>query len=240
MWEPQARALEAAGWRVIVPDLPGFGRSRLLEQSPDLDTVGALIAGHLDVAGIDRCVLGGISLGGYVAMTIARTRPDLVAGMMLVDTKATADSDQARENRERLAAMCLAAPEESGRILEQAVLPGLLGDTTRGRRLDVLARVTEWIHEADANAVAWYQRAMAGRPDSLPVLAGMTAPGLVIWGDEDAISTRSDQDVMVRTLADGDLAVIAHAGHLSNVEDPVAVSDAMRRFLAVVRGPQTS
>lgn len=240
MWEAQGVDLVAAGWRVVVPDLPGFGRSTLLDGAPALDSVGARIVEYLDVSGIDRCVLGGISLGGYVTMAIMRAYPDLVAGVMLVDTKATADPDQARENRERLALMCLQAPDECGRILEQAVLPGLLGDTTRAVRPDVLARVTKWLYEVDATSVAWYQRAMAGRPDSLSVLAESGTPALVVWGDEDALSARTDQDLMLRALADGDLSVVQGAGHLSNVEDPIAVSDAMLRFLAIVRGPQTS
>jgi pimeloyl-ACP methyl ester carboxylesterase len=240
MWEPQAVGLAEAGWRVLVPDLPGFGRSAALEGPPSLDAVAHRIVEHLDLAGIDRCVVGGISLGGYVTMALMRIRPDLLAAAILCDTKASADSEQARESRERLARMCLETPDECGRILEQAVLPGLLGDSSRAGRPEAVRAVTGWLYQADATAVAWFQRAMAGRPDSIPTLTSWTKPTLVVWGAEDGLSPRTEQDLMMQALSDADLAVVPGAGHLSNVEDPRAVTEAMRAFLAVVRGPQSS
>ena len=240
MWEPQAAGLVAAGWRVIVPDLPGFGRSALLREAPSLEAVASRIVEHLAVNGVDRCVLGGVSLGGYVTMAIMRAAPQLVGGVMLCDTKATADSAQARENRERLAVLCAEAPDECGRILDQAVLPGLLGDTTRAQRPEVVARVRGWLNDAEADTVAWYQRAMAPRPDSVSVLEASAAPALVVWGEEDVLSPRAEQDLMISALPDVVLETVPGAGHLANVERPEVVTEAMRRFLDAVRDRQTS
>ena len=231
MWEPVQARLAASGLRVIVPDLPGFGQSPLPEDQPALDVVAGTVIDLLDELDVDRCVLGGISLGGYVTMAILRTRPDLAAAVVLCDTKATADPPAARESRERLAGLCLADPERTGRILEQAVLPGLLGDTSRSSRPEVVHLVRGWLDEADAEAVAWYQRAMAVRPDSLDVLSGVDAPTLVIWGDEDSLSPRAEQELMLGVLALGDSQVIAGAGHLANVERPDAVAEALARFV---------
>jgi pimeloyl-ACP methyl ester carboxylesterase len=236
MWEPQARAAVDRGWRVLIPDLPGFGASALPEAEPSLEVVAAQLLDELELRGIDRCVLGGVSLGGYVAMALLRGRPELVAGVLLCDTKATADPEPARENRERLALLCLADPEETPRILEQAVLPGLLGDTTRASRPEVVDRVRGWLGSARADSVAWYQRAMAARPDSLAVLAELDVPVLVVWGEEDALSPRGEQDLMVAAAAEADLVVVPGAGHLANVEDPPAVSVALERLLSVVEG----
>ena len=93
MWEPQAHAAVSLGWRVLVPDLPGFGASTLIDSEPDLAVVAAALITELEERGVDRCILGGVSLGGYVAMAVLRSRPDLVAAVLLCDTKATADSD---------------------------------------------------------------------------------------------------------------------------------------------------
>lgn len=240
MWEPQARAAADAGWRVLVPDLPGFGSSAPADAEPSLDVVATAVLGMLDERGVDRCVLGGISLGGYVAMALLRARPGIVAGLLLCDTKATADAEAARENRERLALRCLAAPAETSRILEEAVLPGLLGDTTRADRPEVVERVRGWLADADADAVAWYQRAMAARPDSQATLAAVDGPVLVVWGDEDALSPRAEQDLMLAAAPEADLVVVHGAGHLANVEDASAVTSAVLGLLEVVRGPRTS
>lgn len=236
MWEQQATAASAAGWRVIVPDLPGFGASALPPTEPALGVVALAVAGMLEDRGVDRCVLGGVSLGGYVAMELVRTRPTLFAGLVLCDTKASADSEAARENRERLARRCLDSPGDVPRILEEAVLPGLLGDTTRERRPEVVARVGGWLREADATAVAWYQRAMADRPDSLADLADADLPTLVVWGEEDALSDRAEQERMVGAVTAASLVVVPEAGHLANVEVPAAVSSAIVRFLSVMPG----
>lgn len=231
MWAPQSEELAAAGWRVIVPDLPGFGRSALLDGPPSLDAVAGCLLDWLDGRGIDQCVIGGVSLGGYVAMAILRARPELASRLLLCDTKATDDPEAARENRERLARACLDAPAETGRILEQAVLPGLLGDTTRADRPAVVQQVRGWLHEVDAGTVAWYQRAMANRPGSLDLLAALDVPTLVLFGDEDTLSPAPEQELMLAAMSQARRAEVAGAGHLANVELPSRVASEILGFL---------
>ncbi len=232
MWQPQADALVASGWRVLTPDLPGFGKSALLSAEPSVDAVARALHSWLDDRGIAEYALGGVSLGGYLAMAMLRARPGAVSALMLCDTKATADTEAARENRERLARTCLESPVETGRILEAAVLPGLLGDTTRARRPEVVALVRGWLHDASAAAVAWYQRAMAGRPDSLGLLSGLEAPVLILSGDEDALSPGAEQDLMHQAMPHAHRVEVAGAGHLANVELPERVAAEMQAFLA--------
>jgi pimeloyl-ACP methyl ester carboxylesterase len=237
MWAPQTEALRAAGFRVLVPDLPGFGRSVLLDDGPSLVRVADSILRGVESRGVVRFVLGGVSLGGYVAMAMVASRPELVLGLALCDTKATDDSGAARESRERLAQLCLAAPDETTRILEQAVLPGLLGDTTRAGRPSVVADVRSWLSEARPESVAWYERAMAARPDSREALARVATPSVVVWGGEDALSPREEQDLMLASLLDAKLVVVEQAGHLANVERPDAVTAALLDLLTRVRPP---
>jgi len=231
MWAPQAGALASAGFQVLVPDLPGFGESVLRADAPGLDPVAADVRSMLADRGIEGAMIGGVSLGGYVAMTLARTHPDVIQALVLCDTKATADSEAARDNRERLARLAEATPADTARILEQAVLPGLLGETSFATRPDVVSTVTGWLGEATPAAVAWYQRAMAGRPDSTAALQELDVPALIVWGEQDALSSRAEQDIMLSSLAGARLAVVEDAGHLANVERPDVVSGALVEFV---------
>jgi pimeloyl-ACP methyl ester carboxylesterase len=230
IWAPQAAHLRNEGFRVIVPDLPGFGRSAPLPGPPSLTAVADAVVADLRARGVDRCVIGGVSLGGYVTMAILRQHSGLATGIVLADTKASADEEPARANRERLARLCEESPAETGRILEQAVLPGLLGATTHAERPEVVELVRGWITSAPGTSVAWYQRAMADRPDSLAALASSSLPALIVWGTEDVLSPRDEQDLMRGALAGATFVEVDRAGHLANVERPEIVSAALADF----------
>jgi pimeloyl-ACP methyl ester carboxylesterase len=193
----------------------------------------------LDRMGVSAAVFAGISMGGYVAMEIVRQDPARVAGIALVDTKATAESDEARANRLKVADQVEASGSTDA--LARAMVPTLLGATSKEDRLDVVEQVATWIAAADPNAVAWAQRAMAVRPDSLPDLASLAVPALVLWGAEDGMSPRAEQDLMVEALRDARLVVVTESGHLSTVEAPDQVAAALVTFLAdVKRLPQST
>ncbi len=237
MWAAQADALSEAGWDLVIPDLPGFGASDVLEADPSLDLVADVVLRELSVQRIEGAVLAGLSLGGYVAMAMMRRAPERFSALMLCDTKASADTAEARENRHRLAEAVLEEPAACGGILRQSVLPGLLGATTFAERPAVVAEVGGWLDVARPEAVAWYQRAMAARPSSIEVLAAASIPALVLWGEEDTLSPEGDQHVMLDVLGKGSSALIPGAGHLSAVERPSTVSRRMIEFLegAVLR-----
>ncbi|MGW2547033.1 alpha/beta fold hydrolase, partial [Kitasatospora sp. NPDC001574] len=112
--------------RVIAPDQRGFGGTVLGTDEPSLDAVADDVALLLDAAGVDRAVLGGLSMGGYVALAVARRHPDRLAGLLLANTKATADTEAARANRERIASAVLA--RNSVRLLlDERMAAGQLG-----------------------------------------------------------------------------------------------------------------
>ena len=231
MWAAQADALSEAGWDLIIPDLPGFGASDVLEAEPSLDLVADVVLRELSVQRIEGPVLAGLSLGGYVAMAMMRKSPERFSALMLCDTKASADTALARENRHRLAEAVVEDPAECGQILRRSVLPGLLGATTFAERLAVVEEVGGWLDEAHPQAVAWYQRAMAARPSSIPTLAAASIPALVLWGEEDTLSPEADQRAMLEALNNGSSARVLEAGHLSAVERPEVVSQRMIEFL---------
>jgi pimeloyl-ACP methyl ester carboxylesterase len=228
MWLAQREAL-AGTCRVLTPDLRGFGGSPQGSDEPSLDEMADDVAALLDAKNLDRVVLGGLSMGGYVAMAFARRHPERLHGLVLADTKASADTEEAKANRLRIADAVEADPESE--VLLDAVLPALLGETTKARRAMVAGRVKALVQAAPATAVAWAQRAMADRPDSLESLRAVSVPALVVVGDEDVLSPPEDAHKMVEALPDGQLAVLAGAGHLSAVETPEAFAEAVAAYL---------
>jgi pimeloyl-ACP methyl ester carboxylesterase len=229
MWVGQRDAL-ADAFRVVTPDLRGFGGSPLGEDEPSLDHAADDVAALLDRLGLDRVVLGGLSMGGYVAMAFLRRYRDRVRALVLADTKASADPDPARGKRERIAARL--DTERTADALVEEVLPALCGPTTGRTRPQVQERVTELVRSAPPGAAAWAQRAMAARPDSLDVLRSVDAPALVVRGDEDELSGQADAEAMAEALPDARLVVLPGSGHLTAVEVPEAFTETLRAFLA--------
>ncbi len=229
MWMPQREAL-GTSYRVITPDQRGFGGTQLGHDEPSLDEVADDIAAMLDARKLDRVVLGGLSMGGYVAMAFLRRHAQRVSALILADTKLGADSAEGAANRLRIADDVIAAG--SSAQLVEAMLPALLGETSRERRALVLGRVKALIEKSPPYAVAWAQRAMAARPDSTETLAAVTVPTLVVVGEEDTLSPPADAELIAKTVPGAKLVTIPEAGHLSAMEAPTEFNAAVSDFLA--------
>jgi pimeloyl-ACP methyl ester carboxylesterase len=229
MWLDQRNELSTA-CRVITPDQRGFGGSPLGDDAPSLDTAADDLAELLDRLDLDRVVLGGLSMGGYVAMSFLRRHAHRVEALLLADTKASADPDAAKANRERIAAAVESDDEST--VLVDEVLPTLLGSTTAASRPLVSGRVRGLVQAAPASAVAWAQRAMAARPDSFDTLRAFGGPALVVVGTEDVLSPPSDGEAMAAALPRARLVSMPEAGHLTAVETPEAFNAEVAGFLA--------
>lgn len=225
MWDGLRPVL---GEAVITPDLPGFG-SAPPAAATDLDEAAAAVLATLDRLGVERAVVGGCSMGGYVTMALLRQAPERVAGLILVNTKASADTDGAREKRYATAAK---AESEGIGGLADDMLTTLLGPTTIATRPAVEARLRALIGAQSPAAVAWAQRAMAARPHSFDVLRGADVPALVLRGTEDALIPGEEADAMVAALPHADYVEIAGAGHLAPLELPDEVAAAVAGWLA--------
>lgn len=226
MWASQLDVAEV----VLAPNLRGFGGTPLGDDEPSLDLVADDLAALLHERGFEQVVLGGLSMGGYVAMAFARRHPERLAALILADTKMTADPPAAVANRRRVADL-LDADSVSPVLLDE-VYPKLVGATTKRERPDVVEQVTTWVSSAPAPAAAWAQRAMASRPDSSETLRQVAVPALVIVGDEDELSPVTDAEAMATALPDSRLVVIPGSGHLTAVEAPAGFSHVVRAFLA--------
>jgi pimeloyl-ACP methyl ester carboxylesterase len=219
---------------LLTPDLPGFGDVPLEAGEPSLDVYADHVVRQLDARGADRVVIGGTSMGGYVAMAFCRRHADRVAGVALIDTKATADPDAGAEGRRAMAAAMVEG--QTTEPLLDNVFPKLLGDTTTRDRPAVVQRVRGWVAGADPAAAAYAQRAMAARPDSLETLSALTVPSLVVVGEEDVLSPPTDAAVMASALHGAVVVEIPRVGHLTPVEAPRYVAEALTELVQRVDG----
>jgi|SRR5690606_7184715 len=228
MWNA-VRGPLSAHTRVITPDQRGMGRSPFPESDaasePSLDDAARDVVALLDRLELDRVVLGGCSMGGYLTMAVLRAAPERVGGLVLVDTKAEADGDEARANRLSVAER--AESEGIGGWLADAMVPNLLSDHTRQYQPEVAALVRELIESQQPAGVAWAQRAMAARPDSTDTLRQSDVPALVLVGQQDGLTPPDAARAMVDALPDARLVEIPNAGHLTPLEAPDAVATAI-------------
>lgn len=225
MWDD----VRPRGARVLTPDQRGFGGSPLGDDEPSLDRCADDVVALLDRLDLDRVVLGGSSMGGYVAMAVARLAPERLAGLVLVGTKAGADPEPARAGRRAMAEVL----DRGDRTpLRDSVLPALTGATSRAERPAAVARIAALAGQADPAAAAWAQRAMATRPDSFEALRALAVPALVVGGEEDVLSPPAEAQAMADALPRSTLLVLPRTGHLLALETPAPLVSALEAFLA--------
>ncbi|HEY3501498.1 MAG TPA: alpha/beta fold hydrolase [Actinocatenispora sp.] len=229
-WAAQRTGL-ATDCRVITPDQRGFGATpKLPDDEPDLGAVADDVRELLDLLDLPTVVLGGLSMGGYVAFEFLRRYPDRVAGLLLADTRATADAPAAAEKRHAIAARVEADGDAS--VLRREVVPNLIGGTTRWQRPEVYETVAALAVAQSPAAVAWAERAMAARPDSTGLLPDIAVPTLVIVGEDDALTPPEEAVVMANGIPGAALRRIPAAGHLTALEAPERFNAAVRTLLA--------
>jgi pimeloyl-ACP methyl ester carboxylesterase len=232
MWRQQADALASAGHGVLLTDLPGFGTTAVLDAPPTMGAMADWVVAQMDLLGMDSAVVVGLSMGGYVAMELLRRSPSRISALVLCDTKAGADGPEARANRERIAESVLES--RSTRALARTMPGTLLGESTQTNRPDLIDTVSQWIDSADPVAVSWAQRAMAARHEAFDVLATAQIPTLIIWGAQDVVAVRADQDAMLDVVPHARFEIVEAAGHLSPVEQPDRVSTLLLEFIGSV------
>jgi pimeloyl-ACP methyl ester carboxylesterase len=226
LWRPQVERAPT-GWRFITPDLPGFGGS-WLPPARTVDQMAREVLNVLDEQGIERAVIGGMSMGGYVTLALHRLAPERFSAMILADTRATADSEDQRAARRR---MIDSVREQGPSAVADEMLPRLLGATSHRTRPDLAVRVREMIEGNSRDAIAGAVEAMMGRPDSRPMLGYVSVPTLILCGDEDVLTPPADSDALHAAIRGSRLATIEQAGHLSNIEAPDRFSLALNSFL---------
>uniref|UniRef100_UPI003B3BD1F6 alpha/beta fold hydrolase n=1 Tax=Pseudactinotalea sp. TaxID=1926260 RepID=UPI003B3BD1F6 len=214
---------------VVLVDAPGFGGTPAGE--PGLDHVAAQVVDGIRGLGVDRAVVAGLSMGGYLVMAIAEQAPELLAGIGLLSTKASADPEPARAKRLEM----VTAVERGEREVAVPMLEGLLGEATRNSRLavEMVDELREQLRNAPLAGLVWAQRSMAERPDRLHALQALpdTVPALVLRGAEDTLMSATDAAAMARALG-VEVTEVAGSGHLAALEQPDAVAAALADLYA--------
>ena len=226
-WLPAVQALTSR-YRLILPDLRGHGESSAGEGPATMEKHAADIARILDHAEIGRVPFAGVSIGGYVLFEFWRRCRGRVAAFALCNTKASADSPEAKAGRLQAAADVL---EHGTELFFESMVPKLIGQTTRASRPDLVDGALRMMRKMSANNVAQVQRGMAERPDSVPDLKTINVPTLLVAGDEDILTGPPEAELMRRNIAGGELKIIQHAGHYSPWEQPAEVGKLLRQFL---------
>jgi pimeloyl-ACP methyl ester carboxylesterase len=225
----------ATALRVLAPDLRGFGRSRLgtaVGGKVTMDQFADDLAAWLDSLAIrEPVVLCGLSMGGYIAFQFWRKFAPRLRGLILCDTKASADTPEGAAGRRDMAERVL---REGPALLAETMLPKLLAETTRQQRPYLVEQLQSVIAAGDPQGIAAAARGMAERPDMTAALGQIRCPTLVIVGQQDVISPPAEMRGLAEAIPGAKFVEIPAAGHMSPLENPVAVSMAMRAFLATV------
>jgi 3-oxoadipate enol-lactonase len=226
-WLPVAEAL-ATRYRVILPDLRGHGDSGLGEGPATMEKHAADIARVIDDAEAGRAPLVGVSIGGDVLFEFWRRHRGRVTALGFCNTKAPADSAEARAGRLQAAAEVL---ERGTEPFFESMIPRLLGKTTRETRPDLVAGALRMMRKMSPEDVAQVQRGMAERPDSAETLKTIDVRTLLVTGDEDILTGLNEAELMRRHISGSQLRVIPKAGHYSPWEQPEEACRVLRQFL---------
>ncbi len=229
MWSKQAHDLKDR-YRVLAPDLPGFGKSELLPQPATMDLFAQVSLALLDQAKVEKATVLGLSMGGYVAFELWSRAKDRVGALVLCDTRATPDTPDARKGRE---ATAHAVEDDGIGVLAERMIPNLVTPAApEALKRDLEKMITE--NSADGAAAAL--RAMAQRRDFTGALKEIACPALVVVGDHDTLTPPAEAQAMAKEIPGARLAQIPGSGHLSNLENPKAFDAALREFLDAHRG----
>jgi len=219
--------LIGADHRVVAPDYPGFGRSPRTPAQPDIRYYAEGVRGLLDRLNLDRVVLGGVSMGGYVAFECMRLFPDRVAGLILANTRPDPDSEEIRKTRNEMA---LRVAKEGIGVLAELQMERLLAPEAL-REDELVENVRDMILENSPDGAVAALSVMRERPDSTPLLGKLDVPTLVIGGEEDDISSPEVMGAMAAKIPGARHVTIPNTGHLSNLEAPEKFDSALDEFL---------
>lgn len=229
VWMPVAEQL-ALRFRVILPDLRGHGSSGVGEGAATMQKHCDDLLRVLADAGVERAVFAGESIGGYILFEFWRRHRDRFKALALCNTKATADSDEARRTRLKSAEDVMKTGVEP---FIESMLPKLLGETTRTNRPDIVAAAKAMMMKITAAGIAAVQRGMADRPDSVPTLRTIDVPVLLVSANEDSIPV-SEAELMKSHIPRATLTVLRKAGHYAVFEQPQEALRVLRQFLDAV------
>lgn len=227
MWTRQIGAL-AKRHRLIAPDYRGLGKSGVPPEASAMELIAQDVRALLQHVRVERVMVAGVSMGGYVAFELYRQAPAIFRGIALCDTRAGADDDEGKANREKFARTAL---ERGLGWVADEMVPKLLRPQPEPA---IVKEVRALVAEGTPAGVAAAQRGMARRPDSTPTLGTIACPALVVVGEEDSLTPVAEAEKMAKGIKGAKLVKVPGAGHLANVENGDAFNRALEGFLGGV------
>ncbi len=227
MWQSQADLLAANGFRVILPDLPGFGENNPPSIFYSIEEIAVQIAELLESLKIERAIIGGLSMGGYVLLNLFRLFPKKFSALVLCDTTYLADTEEKRNSRIEL----ISKIESQGTsALIETMLPNLISEDTKQNNPELNAKLEETFLRVNPVSAVNALRSMAERKDNSDTLKRISVPTLLIFGEFDKITNLENARTMNQMISESELVIIEKAGHFSNLEQPEKFNKALINF----------
>jgi 3-oxoadipate enol-lactonase len=228
MWLPQEEALARSGYRVVCPDLPGFGESPLRSGRPSISSYADSLIALLDKLGIGKTVTVGMSMGGYVLLNLLERYPERLRGAVFLVTRAAADDPAGKEKRTVLAAE---VGHGNKRIVSETFAKVLFAADTPKQKPELVAMVREWMESTSDQGLVGGLLAMRDRDDYVEKLAGFTLPSLVVGAELDNAVPIEHTRTLARLLPAAEMEIIPGAGHMVNLEQPERFNKVLVEFL---------
>lgn len=227
LWTPQVHGLVDRA-RCIVPDLRGFGETTVAPPY-SIDQYADDVVTLLDVLRVDRAVVVGLSMGGYVAFSLWRRHRTRVRALGLISTRAGADSEDGRVRRDQMIAL---ARERGAGAVADAMISGMIGKETRARSPNLVDDVHHMLESAPTEGIVGALEAMKSRADSFSTLASIDVPTLIVVGEDDVLTPVAESRAMQAMIGGSVLEVLSGVGHLGNLERPAAFNHVLSEFLS--------
>jgi 3-oxoadipate enol-lactonase len=231
MWQPQIEALKAENCRLILPDLRGFGESHSFSDINTMEDMAQDISELLDTLKIERAIIGGLSMGGYITFNFLKKFPEKIAALVLCDTNSGSDSEETRESRFELIEQI---ETEGAQALTDEMLPKLICENTKQNKKELVAAIEEMFNKVNPQAAIAALRGMAESKDRTDLLNQISVPTLLIFGQEDKVTNLEMAKKMLDEIPNSKLVTIENAGHYSNLEQPEIFNKALIDFIKTV------
>lgn len=233
MWQPQIRALTGAGYRVVTPDLRGFGESEAPNGPYAMSNYADDVIGLIDHLDIEQAVVGGMSMGGYVLFNLLERYAQRLTAAAFLVTRAAGDDEAGGAKRTKLAQ---SAHEEGAQPVAEAFSGVLFAPDTPRLRPELVAQVEGWMLATEVRGLTGGLLAMRDRKDYSEVLAAFTLPALVVGAEQDRAIPLEHSQALHERLPNSRLCVVPGAGHLANLEAPEVFNRCLLEFLAGLPG----
>ncbi|SNB46671.1 alpha/beta fold hydrolase [Geobacter sp. DSM 9736] len=233
MWQPQMKALIAAGYRVICPDLRGFGGSEASGGETGISQFADDLVGLLDHLQIERAVIGGMSMGGYVLLDLLERHPSRCSAACFIVTRSGADDDAGKARR---LALAQEADKFGPQVVANAFAGILFAPGAEDRHPELTAEVYSWMVATSTSGLTGGLLAMRERKDYTPLVPMLRIPCLVIGAEQDRAIPPENSRQLASKIPDCTSCIIPEAGHLANLEQPDAFNACLLGFLDRLNG----